>query len=278
MKFCTLKDGSDQEHAAILVDKQWVTVAAINQVFDAHWPTTLFQLIDAGLSPLIYEQACQVPDRVALDAVRIAPLYRRPRKIIGIGLNYLNHAKDLGAPHPTEPASFMKGDNTIIGYDDSIVLPKESNRVTAEAEIAVVIGRACHSVSEEAAVGYIAGYCLVIDMTAEDILLRNPRFLTKSKNFDSFFSFGPELVTPDEITDLMSLTVATWKNGSPHRENTVSNMAFNPLYLVSHFSHISTLYPGDVISTGTPGATVIESGDQVECRVTGFRTLTNRVV
>ena len=278
MRFCTLKDENDQEHAAILVDGQWVTVVSINQVFDARWPTTLFQLINAGLSPLIYEQACQVPDRIALDAVRIAPLYRHPRKIIGIGLNYLNHAEDLSAPHPTEPASFMKGDNTIIGYDDSIVLPKESNRVTAEAEIAVVIGRACHSVSEEAAVGYIAGYCLVIDMTAEDILLRNPRFLTKSKNFDSFFSFGPELVTPDEIPDLMSLNVATWKNGSPHRENTVSNMAFNPFYLVSHFSHISTLYPGDVISTGTPGATVIQSGDQVQCCVTGFRTLTNRAV
>ena len=123
----------------------------------------------------------------------------------------------------------------------------------------------------------IAGYCLIIDMTAEDILQRNPRFLTRSKNFDTFFSFGPELITPDEVLDVLRLQVGTWRNGALHRENVVANMAFPPSYLVSFHSQVMTLYPGDIISTGTPGAVVIEHGDVAECRIEGLGSLTNPV-
>jgi 2-keto-4-pentenoate hydratase/2-oxohepta-3-ene-1,7-dioic acid hydratase in catechol pathway len=114
-------------------------------------------------------------------------------------------------------------------------------------------------------------------MTAEDILQRNPRFLTRAKNFDTFFSFGPELITPDEVLDVMRLQVGTWKNGSLHRENLVANMAFPPHYLVAFHSNVMTLYPGDIISTGTPGAVVIEAGDMAECRIHGLGTLSNPV-
>ena len=107
-------------------------------------------------------------------------------------------------------------------------------------------------------------------MTAEDILQRNPRFLTRAKNFDTFFSFGPELITRDEVLDVMRLRVATWKNGTLHRENVVANMAFPPHYLVAFHSNVMTLYPGDIISTGTPGAVVIEPGDTAECRIEGL--------
>jgi 2-keto-4-pentenoate hydratase/2-oxohepta-3-ene-1,7-dioic acid hydratase in catechol pathway len=171
----------------------------------------------------------------------------------------------------------MKGDHTIIGPGDTIELPPESERVTAEAELGVIIGRECRFVAEEDAASVIAGYCLILDMTAEDILQRNPRFLTRSKNFDTFFSFGPELVTPDEVLDVMRLQVGTYRNGSAHRENLVSNMAFPPFYLVSFHSRVMTLYPGDIISTGTPGAVVIEHGDVAECRVDGMGSLTNPV-
>ena len=149
--------------------------------------------------------------------MQYAPLYRRPRKIWGIGLNYRDHAADLSAPFPTEPASFMKGDHTIIGQGDAIVLPAESERVTAEAELGVIIGRRCRDVAEDEVPAVIAGYCLIIDMTAEDILQRNPRFLTRAKNFDTFFSFGPHLITPDEVLDVMRLNVGTWRNGALHR-------------------------------------------------------------
>jgi 2-keto-4-pentenoate hydratase/2-oxohepta-3-ene-1,7-dioic acid hydratase in catechol pathway len=207
------------------------------------------------------------------------PLYRRPRKIWGIGLNYVEHAGDLSETAPAkEPASFMRPDTTIIGPGDEIVLPSQSERVTAEGELALVIGREAKNVSEEDAPLFVAGFTTVLDMTAEDILRRNPRYLTRSKSFDTFFSFGPELVTPDEIEDVDALEVSTMLNSEVHRSNTVSNMTFSPWWLVSFHSRIMTLLPGDVISTGTPGAVVVQEGDVAECRITGFEPLSNPVV
>jgi 2-keto-4-pentenoate hydratase/2-oxohepta-3-ene-1,7-dioic acid hydratase in catechol pathway len=208
-----------------------------------------------------------------------APLYRRPRKIWGIGLNYAEHADDLSETAPTEePASFMRPDTTIIGPGDEVVLPAQSERVTAEAELAIIIGREAKDVSEGEAPSVVAGFTTVLDMTAEDILRKNPRYLTRSKSFDTFFSFGPELVTPDEIADVDALEVSTVLNGEVRRANTVSNMVFSPWWLVSFHSQIMTLLPGDVILTGTPGAVVIREGDVAECRITGFEPLSNPVV
>ena len=208
-----------------------------------------------------------------------APLYRRPRKIWGIGLNYVDHASDLDETSPTdEPASFMRPDTTIIGPGDEIFLPSQSERVTAEAEVAVVIGCEAKNVSEAEAPSVVAGFVPVLDMTAEDILRRNPRYLTRAKSFDTFFSFGAELATPDEIDDVSALEVSTVLNGEVRRANTVSNMTFSPYWLVHFHSRIMTLLPGDVISTGTPGAVVIEDGDVAECRVIGFEPLSNPVV
>ena len=275
MRLCTIPDENGHESAAVVVSDGVVMVDDINQHFSTNWPTDVFSLLQRGLDQLLNEQAHALSVNQSRQNFSFKPLYRHCRKIIGIGLNYLDHAKDLNAPHPTEPASFMKGDNTIIGFGDPISLPSQSKRITAEAELAVIIGKTCKGVSENEAMSCVAGFCLVIDMTAEDILKRNPRFLTKAKNFDTFFSFGPELITPDELPDILSLRVGTWKNGELYRENTISNMAFQPAYLVSHFSDISTLYPGDIISTGTPGATPISSGDEVECRVAGFQSLIN---
>jgi 2-keto-4-pentenoate hydratase/2-oxohepta-3-ene-1,7-dioic acid hydratase in catechol pathway len=276
MRLCTIKrDGC--EEAAVATRAGIVPVAAINAHLGKAWPAELYDLIHQGISPNLLADAEQTPLKLDPKAVRYGPLYRHPRKILGIGLNYRDHAADLNAPYPTEPASFMKCDNTIIGPGDTIELPPQSERVTAEAEIGVIIGRQCHFVSEEQAPEYIAGYCLIIDMTAEDILQKNPRFLTRSKNFDTFFSFGPELIIADEVPDVLKVKVGTYNNGRLHRENVVANMAFPPFYLVSFHSHVATLYPGDIISTGTPGAVVIGDGDVAECRVEGLGTLSNRV-
>jgi 2-keto-4-pentenoate hydratase/2-oxohepta-3-ene-1,7-dioic acid hydratase in catechol pathway len=254
-----------------------VPVASITAHLGRAWPTDVLALVERGLSPILQRDAERVPHALPAAAVRYAPLYRRPRKIWGIGLNYRDHAADLSAPFPTEPASFMKGDHTIIGHGDPIELPAESERVTAEAELGVIIGRRCRDVSEVDVAAVIAGYCLVIDMTAEDILQRNPRFLTRAKNFDTFFSFGPELITQDEVLDVMRLNVGTWCNGALHRQNVVANMAFPPAYLVAFHSRVMTLYPGDVISTGTPGAVVIQHDDIAECRIEGLGSLINPV-
>ena len=207
------------------------------------------------------------------------PLYRRPRKIWGIGLNYVEHAGDLSEMAPSEePASFMRPDTTIIGPGEEVVLPAQSERVTAEGELALVIGREAKNVSEEEAPSVVAGLTTVLDMTAEDILRKNPRYLTRAKSFDTFFSFGPHLVTLDEVGEIEDLTVATVLNGEVKRENVVSNMTFSPWFLVSFHSKVMTLLPGDIISTGTPGAVQIRDGDVVECRITGFEPLSNPVV
>jgi 2-keto-4-pentenoate hydratase/2-oxohepta-3-ene-1,7-dioic acid hydratase in catechol pathway len=204
---------------------------------------------------------------------------RRPRKLWGIGLNYVEHAGDLSETAPAnEPASFMRPDTTIIGPGNEVVLPAQSGRVTAEAELALIIGREAKDVPEEDAPSVVAGFTTVLDMTAEDILRQNPRYLTRSKSFDTFFSFGPQLLTPDEVEDMASLEVSTVLNGEVRRTNVISNMAFSPWLLVSLHSKVMTLLPGDVISTGTPGAVIIRDGDVAECRITGFETLSNPVV
>lgn len=276
MRLCTIRL-EDTEQAAVVTATGIVPVAAINAHLGRAWAEDLLALIERGLSRELLADAERTPLRLDPATVAYGPLYRRPRKILGIGLNYRDHAADLNAPYPTEPASFMKCDNTIIGPGDPILLPPQSERVTAEAEIGVIIGRTCRNIDEAAAPDYIGGYCLIIDMTAEDILQKNPRFLTRSKNFDSFFSFGPELITPDEVPDVLKVKVGTWNNGKLHRENVVANMAFPPFYLIAFHSHVATLYPGDIISTGTPGAVVIRDGDVTECRIEGLGRLANPV-
>lgn len=276
MRLCTILT-EHGEQAAVVTSQGIVPVAAINAYLGKAWAMNLYSMLNNGLSPEILPDAEATPVKIDAASVRYGPLYRHPRKILGIGLNYRDHAADLDAPNPTEPASFMKCDNTIIGPGDVIELPPQSQRVTAEAEIGVIIGKTCRCISEDEALSHIAGYCLIIDMTAEDILQKNPRFLTRSKNFDTFFSFGPELITTDEVQDVLKVKVGTWKNNTLHRENTVSNMAFPPFYLVAFHSHVATLYPGDIISTGTPGAVVIEDGDIAQCRIDGLGTLSNPV-
>ncbi len=280
MRLATIRRGDQRsgvEEAAVITRGGVVPVSAVNAFWGKAWPTDLFQLIGQGINPLLGQEAEKTPG--ALDPTRInfCPLYRHPRKIWGIGLNYREHAQDLGAAFPTEPASFMKTDQTIIGPGDHIELPDQSERVTAEAELGVVIGRTCRDVSVEEAMSFVAGVCLILDMTAEDMVVKNPRYLTRAKNFDTFFSFGPELISLDEVPDLSGLVVGTYKNGSLWRENVVSNMAFPPDYLVSFHSHVATLYAGDIISTGTPGAVVIHDGDVAECRIDGLGSLANPV-
>lgn len=208
--------------------------------------------------------------------------YRRPRKLWGIGLNYVEHAADLAEGVPDEPASFMKGDHTIIGPGEPIPVPVQSQRTTAEAELGLVIGRYCRNVEESEAMDYVYGVCPLLDQTAEDILERNPRFLTRSKNFPGFFSFGPRIVPLAEAVghagSLADLEVSTVINGRVHRTNTVSNMRYDPAFLVSFHSKVMPLFPGDIISTGTPGAVHVRPGDIVECRIPGVGVLTNPVI
>jgi 2-keto-4-pentenoate hydratase/2-oxohepta-3-ene-1,7-dioic acid hydratase in catechol pathway len=205
----------------------------------------------------------------------------RPNVIIGIGLNFLPHAADLRAA-PTElPTLFFKGAHTIIGPGDVIPLPGLSQRVTAEAELGLVIGRRMYQVDAADALDYVAGGCCVLDQTAEDILQKDSRLLTLAKNFPGFFAFGPEVVSLDELATtpagLRDMRVSTYLNGVCERTATVADMRFGPAELLAFISQVMPLECGDIVSTGTPGAVVLAPGDVVECRVSGLRTLTNVV-
>jgi 2-keto-4-pentenoate hydratase/2-oxohepta-3-ene-1,7-dioic acid hydratase in catechol pathway len=284
VRLTTLRiDGA--EPAALVRPDGAVPLTAVNDAFGTSWPTTVQELLEQGQVTALRDWVAGA-DAARLDGLVVgqdqltyAPLYRRPRKIWGIGLNYVEHAADLSEQAPsTEPASFLKPDTTIIGPGDAIRIPPQSQRTTAEGELGLVIGRECRDVEEADAPGVVVGFTTIVDMTAEDILEKNPRYLTRAKSFDTFFSFGPELVTVDEVPDVDALEVATLHNGEVHRRNVVSNMTFRPWWLVSFHSKVMTLLPGDVISTGTPGAAHIRPGDTAGCSIVGFRDLSNPVV
>jgi 2-keto-4-pentenoate hydratase/2-oxohepta-3-ene-1,7-dioic acid hydratase in catechol pathway len=286
VRLATLKlEGA--ETAAVVLHNGAVPMVAINDSLGTGWPTELLLLIAGDFlgdlrrwRDALSEDELEELSRLAIPGseVEYAPPYRRPRKIWGIGLNYREHAEDLDEVSPAdEPASFMRPDTTIIGPGDEVVLPAQSERVTAEAELGVIIGREAKDVSEVDAPSVVAGFTTVLDMTAEDILRRNPRYLTRAKSFDTFFSFGPHLLTPDEVGEVGGLEVATLLNGEVRRCNVVSTMVFSPWSLVSFHSRVMTLLPGDVISTGTPGAVEIRSGDVAGCRISLFEPLSNPV-
>jgi len=287
MRLTTIKHHK-AEQACLYMPEGCIPLDSLNHRFGQKWPVDFLELLKSGKIASLRSWYESYIDAIRDESnaltivegkVQFAPLYRHPRKIWGIGLNYQEHADELNETTPKgEPGSFMKPDTTIIGPDEAIQIPLQSEKTTAEGELGIIIGKTCKDVPLEDWLSVVAGFTTIIDMTAEDILRRNTRYLTLSKSFDTFFSFGPTLVTPDEIDDVMKLNVATVINGHVHARNVVSNMNFRPDFLVSFHSSVMTLLPGDIISTGTPGAVYIHDGDIVECRIDGFPSLVNPVV
>lgn len=267
------------EQAGIMTETGVVTIAALNRTKGTAWHTELYAMICAEEIPGLtkwYNQGgkeeLETMDTVPFDQIRYAPLYRTPQRIFGIGLNYVDHAGDLGEGAPTGfPGSFYKPASCIAGPGDKICIPalEDAKKTTGEAELGIIMGRKCRFIEEDDWQDYIAGYTTILDMTEESILRLNPRYLTLVKGFDTFLTFGPHLVTPDEVEDVSKLEVQTVLNGKVHAANTVSHMTHSPQRLVSLVSHIQGWLPGDVLSTGTPRAVQINDGDILECRIYG---------
>ncbi|MDR1702071.1 MAG: fumarylacetoacetate hydrolase family protein [Sporomusaceae bacterium] len=286
MRLAAIKLGG-MEVAAIVTSLGVVPVADVNKKTGQNWATDVFEIITSGQLDEIKawylaggkdELETMAEVTISKEKTVFAPLYRQPRKIWGIGLNYVDHAGDLAEKAPTlAPASFNKFDTTIIGPGDTIKIPAQSAKTTGEAELAVIYGKKCKEVAAENWLDVVAGFTAIIDMTAEDILRLNPRYLTRAKNFDTFLSLGSVLITPDEIADVTKLNVATVLNGEIHAQNVVANMTFPPDYLISFHSQVATMLPGDIILTGTPRAVHIQDGDTVECRIGGFEAVVNPV-
>jgi 2-keto-4-pentenoate hydratase/2-oxohepta-3-ene-1,7-dioic acid hydratase in catechol pathway len=284
VKLTTLKVNSE-EKAAIYAPHGFVTFDTVNQYSGSKWPVGLFELIkDRMLNGLIdwyrkggEQQLTIMPAISYLEAI-FAPLYRNPGKIWGIGMNYVQDAAQLESGQGEEPVGFMKPSTTLIGPGDPIFLPPDAGSITAEAELAIIIGKRCRNLSESEAHTAVAGFTTALDMTAADIHGRNPRFLTRAKSYDTFLSIGPQMITTDEISEILDLNVSTVLNDKLEHKNRVFNMKFRPWFTVAFHSSFMTLLPGDLILTGTPGPVVIRGGNKVECRIDGFQSLVNPVV
>ncbi|MDP8223027.1 MAG: fumarylacetoacetate hydrolase family protein [Candidatus Lernaella stagnicola] len=209
-----------------------------------------------------------------LQKVRLlAPVI--PGKIIGIGLNYRDHAQEMGREVPEQPDIFLKPSTSVIGPEDAIEIPAASRRVEIESELAVVVAaRLCDATVEEAAAG-ILGYTIINDVTARD-LQRNDRTWTRGKAHDTFAPLGPCIVTDLDVSDLL---IEGYINKERKQQSRTSNMLHSVPELLSYVSHIMTLVPGDVVATGTPaGVSAIVPGDTVEIVIEGIGRLRNPVV
>jgi 2-keto-4-pentenoate hydratase/2-oxohepta-3-ene-1,7-dioic acid hydratase in catechol pathway len=183
---------------------------------------------------------------------RLGSPIARPSKIVCIGLNYVDHARETGATPPPEPVIFMKSTTALCGPDDDIIIPKNSVKTDWEVELAVVIGKRASYVAEAEALDYVAGYCLHNDISEREFQLERSGTWDKGKGCDSFAPLGPWLATPDEMGNIHQLRLWLTVNGKRMQDGTTANLIFNIPHLIAYTSQFMTLLPGDVISTGTP--------------------------
>ena len=210
-------------------------------------------------------------DRWALPDVRLlSPIL--PSKVVAIGKNYADHAKEMGGEAPETPMIFLKPSTSVIGDGDSIRLPASSSEVHYEGELAVVIGRPARNVSRDDALGYVLGYACANDITARDQQRADVQF-TRAKGYDSFCPLGPWIET---VLDPSDLRLTTRVNGEIVQDGRTSQMIHDVAAQLAFMSGVMTLLPGDVILTGTPaGVGAIKDGDTVSVEIEGIGTLTN---
>ena len=199
----------------------------------------------------------------------------RPGKIVCVGRNYVDHAKELGNDVPMQPLLFLKPPSTLLAPGAAIVIPLASKQVEYEGEIGVVVGATLRHADEATAARSVRGLCAVNDVTARDLQKSDGQW-TRAKGFDTFCPVGPEVPAP---ADLGAVTVVTRVNGVEKQRGTGSMMVFNIPFLLSYISRIMTLEPGDLVCTGTPaGVGMLAAGDTVEVQLIGLSLVSNPVI
>jgi len=214
------------------------------------------------------------------DSERLGPPVARPSKIVCIGLNYAKHAQETNAKIPEEPILFFKSTSALVGSNDNIILPKNSVKTDWEVELALVIGKKASYVSEEEAMGYVAGYCMLNDVSERGFQLERGGTWDKGKGCDTFAPLGPFLATRDEIKDVHQLFLWLKLNGEMMQDGNTNDLIFGIPKLVSYLSQFMTLLPGDIISTGTPSGVglgfnppvYLKPGDVLEMGIDGLGT------
>ncbi|WP_030209333.1 fumarylacetoacetate hydrolase family protein [Streptomyces sp. NRRL S-87] len=218
--------------------------------------------------------------RLAAEGLRIGAPVGRIGKIVGIGLNYHDHAEEIGAAIPEEPIMFLKAPDTVVGPDDTVLVPRGSVKTDWEAELGVVIGSTARYLdSAEEALAHVGGYVLAHDISEREFQIERGGTWDKGKNCETFTPLGPWLVTADEVGDPQTLGVRLWVNGEKQQDGTTANQIFPVGEVVRYLSRFMTLYPGDVIVTGTPAGVAmgrpepkpyLRAGDVVELEIDGL--------
>ncbi|MEU5707277.1 fumarylacetoacetate hydrolase family protein [Streptomyces flaveolus] len=226
--------------------------------------------------------AAEAGELPALDAtgLRIGPPLGRIGKIVCIGLNYHDHARETGAEPPAEPVVFMKAPDTVVGPNDTVLVPRDSTKTDWEVELAVVIGRTARYLdSAEEAFAHVAGYAVAHDVSEREFQIERGGTWDKGKNCETFNPLGPWLVTADEVPDPQRLSLKLWVNGELKQDGTTAEQIFPVGEVVRYLSRFMTLYPGDVINTGTPAGVAmgrpepkpyLRGGDVVELEIAGL--------
>jgi len=226
--------------------------------------------------------AAEAGELPALDAagLRIGPPLGRIGKIVCIGLNYHDHARETGAEPPTEPVIFFKAPDTVVGPNDTVLVPRGSSKTDWEVELAVVVGRTARYLeSAEDGLAHVAGYAVAHDVSEREFQIERGGTWDKGKNCETFNPLGPWLVTADEVPDPQALPLKLWVNGELKQDGTTAEQIFPVGEVVCYVSQFMTLYPGDVINTGTPAGVALgrpdpkpflRAGDVVELEVEGL--------
>ena len=280
MRLVTYENGAGPQ-AGVLLGEEIVPVAALDA------PATsvrgLLEALDAAGLAALGARAAAASEHVARKDVRLLPPVPDPEKIICLGLNYRDHAEEAGQEIPEHPRWFAKFANSLAGDGADVVLPAaHAEYVDYEAELAVVIGRTAHLVSEAEALSHVAGAMPLNDVSARDLQLQNPLW-TSGKAIDTFAPCGPALVTLDEAGDLGNMTLRTRINGEVVQEGNTKDMIFSVAATIAWLSRTMTLVPGDIIATGTPAGIgglkgiFLRDGDTVEVAVEGLGAVSNPV-
>ncbi|MGW7083936.1 fumarylacetoacetate hydrolase family protein [Streptomyces sp. NPDC054871] len=218
----------------------------------------------------------------ALDAagLRVGPPVGRIGKVVCIGLNYHDHAQETGAPPPSEPVIFFKAADTVVGPNDTVLVPRKSVKTDWEVELAIVIGRTARYLeSDEQALAHVAGYAVSHDVSEREFQIERGGTWDKGKNCETFNPLGPWLVTADDVPDPQALSLKLWVNGELKQDGTTAQQIFPVAEVVRYVSQFMTLYPGDVINTGTPAGVAmgqpepkpyLRAGDVVELEIEGL--------
>lgn len=275
-----------QEKPGVIHGDQVIDLVAANPAI----PPTVRKILEVGALgrvEAVLHKADALPQRCfrSIAAVRLGPPVTDPSKIIGIGLNYRDHAEEQDREVPDWPLTFAKAPSCLVGDGDSIPLPTGVTQLDHEVELAVYISQRARNVALDIVESFIAGYSVFMDVTARDVQKREKQFF-RSKSFDGFGPAGPYLVTTDEVPDPHNLDLTLEVNGTRRQSSNTANMNFRVHYLVHHLSHSMTLEPGDIIATGTPAGVgvyaspqrFLHKGDSIKATVQSLGTLTNTVI